>query len=157
MGFDVAVAARLVLEKPGTPGLRRSARLRREPALRARERRRRREALLRFDAGVGVLYATGFLLFPGRTLALFFAYDVDDALRPFLHLAVRMVAVNHYGYVAGLLAAPPERAIKVATGFLVLGGAVIVYAGQLWLDTAPAFWSCTALTTAMIGAHVIVL
>ena len=113
--------------------------------------------MLRFDAGVGVLYATGFLLFPGRTLALFFAYDVDDALRPFLHLAVRMVAVNHYGYVAGLLAAPPERAIKVATGFLVLGGAVIVYAGQLWLDTAPAFWSCTALTTAMIGAHVIVL
>ena len=60
-------------------------------------------------------------------------------------------------FVAGLLAAPPERAIRVATGFLVLGGAVIVYAGQLWLDTAPAFWSCTALTTAMIGAHVIVL
>ena len=26
-----------------------------------------------------------------------------------------MVAINHYGYVAGLLAAPPERAIKVAT------------------------------------------
>ena len=68
-----------------------------------------------------------------------------------------LVAINHYGYVAGLLAAPPERAIRVATGFLVLGGAVIVYAGQLWLDTAPAFWSCTALTTAMIGAHVIVL
>ena len=105
----------------------------------------------------GALYATGFLLFPGRTLALFFAYDFDDALRPFLHLAVRMVAINHYGYVAGLLAAPPERAIRVATGFLVLGGAVIVYAGQLWLDTAPAYWSCTALTTAMIGAHVIVL
>ena len=157
VGFDVAVAARLVLEKQGTPGLRRSARLRREPALRARERRRRREALLRFDAGVGVLYATGFLLFPGRTLALFFAYDVDDALRPFLHLAVRMVAINHYGYVAGLLAAPPERAIKVATGFLVLGGAVVVFAGQLWLDTAAAYWSCTLLTTAMIGAHVIVL
>ena len=113
--------------------------------------------MLRFDAGVGVLYATGFLLFPGRTLALFFAYDFDDALRPFLHLAVRMVAINHYGYVAGLLAAPPERAIQVATGFLVLGGAVVVFAGQLWLDTAPAYWSCTLLTTAMIGAHVIVL
>ena len=70
---------------------------------------------------------------------------------------VSVVAVNHYGYVAGLLAAPPERAIKVATGFLMLGGAVVVYAGQLWLDTAPAYWSCTALTTAMIGAHVIVL
>jgi len=116
-----------------------------------------RTTLLRFDALVGIVYATGFFLFPAKTLSLFFEYEFDPSIRAFLHLAVRMIAVNHLGYVAGLLAAPPEHAIKVATGFLTFGGAFVVYYGQAKLKTAAAFWTCTILTSAMIVAHVLAL
>jgi hypothetical protein len=116
-----------------------------------------RTAILRFDALVGIVYATGFFLFPNKTLSLFFEYEFDPSIRAFLHLAVRMIAVNHVGYVAGLLAAPPEHAIKVATGFLTFGGAIVVYCGQAKLKTTAAFWTCTILTSAMIVAHVLAL
>ena len=116
-----------------------------------------REALIKFHAVIGILYSTGFFLFPGQTLSLFFRYDFDPSIKGFLHLAVRMIAINHLGYVAGLLAAPPERAIRVATGFLAMGGAFVVYYGQAKLQTAALFWSCTVLTTAMILAHVLAL
>ena len=72
-------------------------------------------------------------------------------------MAVRMIAINHFGYVAGLLAAPPEKAIRVATGFLTIGGAFVVYYGQAKLETAAVFWSCTFLTTAMILTHLMAL
>ena len=116
-----------------------------------------REALIRFDVLVGLLYSTLFFLLPGQTLSLFFNYDFDPSIKSFLHLAVRMIAINHAGYVGGLLAAPPEKAIRVATGFLTIGGAFVVYYGQAKLDTAVAFWSCTILTTAMIVAHILAL
>ena len=77
------------------------------------------KSLILFDVLVGILYSTGFLLFPGKTLSLFFRYDFDPSIQAFLHMAVRMIAINHLGYVLGLLAAPPEKAIRVATAFLI--------------------------------------
>lgn len=116
-----------------------------------------REALIRFDVVVGILYSTFFFLFPSRTLSLFFHYDFDPSITQFLHLAVRMIAINHFGYVAGLLAAPPEKAIRVATGFMTIGATFVAYIGHAKLDTSVAFWSCTILTAAMILAHVLAL
>ena len=118
---------------------------------------RRRKWLLRMDSIIGILYATGFFLFPGQTLSLFFQYDFDASIQTFLHMAVRMIAINHLGYVAGLLTAPPEQAIRVATGFLTIGGIFVVYYGQAKLETAALFWSCTILTTALIVAHLLAL
>lgn len=116
-----------------------------------------RQALIKFDVLVGILYSTSFFLFPGETLSLFFNYDFDTSIQRFLHMAVRMIAINHVGYVSGLLAAPPEKAIRVATAFLTIGGAFVVYYGQAKLDTAVAFWSCTILTTVMLLAHLLAL
>lgn len=106
---------------------------------------------------IGILYSTGFFLFPGKTLSLFFNYNFDPSLQAFLHMAVRMIAVNHMGYVAGLLSAPPQTAIRIATTFLTVGGAFVVYYGQAKLETAALFWSCTILTTALIVAHLLAL
>uniref|UniRef100_A0A6V2NRQ1 Protein RFT1 homolog n=1 Tax=Ditylum brightwellii TaxID=49249 RepID=A0A6V2NRQ1_9STRA len=116
-----------------------------------------RKTLIQFDALVGIVYATGFFLFPGQTLSFFFRYDFDPSIEKILHMAVRMIAINHAGYIAGLLSAPPEKAIRVATAFLTIGGSFFVYYGQAKLETAAAFWSCTVLTTLMIVAHLIAL
>jgi hypothetical protein len=116
-----------------------------------------RRLLLKFDVVVGILYSTMFLLFPGQTLSAFFKYSIDEEITPFLHMAVRMVAINHFGYIAGLATAPEEKAIQTATAFIVVGGAVVVYYGQARLDVQWMFLTCTFLTTAMIVAHLIAL
>ena len=116
-----------------------------------------RDTLIKFDVLVGVIYATGFLLFPGRTLSLFFQYDFDPSITKFLHMAVRMIAINHLGYLAGLLSSPPKNAIRIATAFLTIGGAFVVYYGQIQLETATAFWCCTILTSMLILLHLLAL
>lgn len=113
----------------------------------------RRNVLLKVDAIIGLIYASAFFIFPAQTLGVFFKYDFDPSIQDFLCVAVRMIAINHLGYVAGLLSAPPEKAIRIATSFLVVGGAAVVYYGQATLDTQLAFWSCTVMTTALILAH----
>jgi len=125
------------------------------------KRQQRRKTLLQIDTIIGMVYATGFFLFPRRTLEVFFNYPLeynDPSLPPgFWNLVVRMIAINHMGYIAGLLLAPPELAIRVATAFLTLGGAFVVYYGQAQLDTATMFWSCTVLTTLLVAAHLLLL
>mmetsp|Transcript_14929 Transcript_14929/g.27184 ORF Transcript_14929/g.27184 Transcript_14929/m.27184 type:complete len:138 (-) Transcript_14929:77-490(-) len=116
-----------------------------------------RGTILKFDAAVGVIYSSIFLLAPGKTLSTFFKYEFQDSIRPFLHLAVRMIGINHLGYVAGLLTAPKDKAIRTATAFMVVGGCLIVYYGQARLDVQWMFISCTVLTTLMIIAHVLAL
>ena len=41
-----------------------------------------------------------------------------------------MIAINHMGYVAGLVVALPEKAIPVATGFLFPGLNFFVHYGD---------------------------
>ena len=119
--------------------------------------KQQRGAILKFDAAVGVIYSSIFLLAPGKTLSTFFKYEFQDSIRPFLHLAVRMIGINHLGYVAGLLTAPKDKAIRTATAFMVVGGCIVVYYGQARLDVQWMFLSCTILTTLMILAHVLAL
>ena len=119
--------------------------------------KQQRGTILKFDAAVGVIYSSIFLLAPGKTLSTFFKYEFQDSIRPFLHLAVRMIGINHLGYVAGLLTAPKEKAIRTATAFMVVGGCLIVFYGQARLDVQWMFLSCTILTTLMILAHVLAL
>lgn len=95
------------------------------------------------------------MLFPKEVLSAFFKYNFDDSTWPLLCTAVRMVGVNHLGYVAGLLAAPEEFAILIATAFLAVGGILIVFYGQANLEVRGFFMSCTILTALMIVAHIL--
>lgn len=81
--------------------------------------------------------------------------DDDFGLWIFTTLAVRMMAVNHMGLVAGLLVAPPDAAVKMATIFWALLGSSISWV-MLYLreETPPYFWLFTGLITAVIGVHV---
>jgi len=112
------------------------------------------QPLIHFDAAVGILYSLHFLFAPLHAMRCYFRYDLEESdLRKLLALAVRTVAVNHLGYVAGLLVAPPSQAIRVATGFLGVGGAAVVGFGQAFLATKPAHIACSALTLSMFVAH----
>lgn len=49
-------------------------------------------------------------------------YSFDSSVAAFLHKVTLMVAINHLGYVAGLLTSTPDLALRTAAAFLTVGG-----------------------------------
>lgn len=115
--------------------------------------------LIRVVSTFGWAYSFGLFFFPGKAIKLFFRHVdfVGTAVEPVLKLAIRMIAVTHVAYTAAFVAAPSSKAIQVTTAFLTIVGISIFCHTQAKLDTALFFWSCTVVTSMLIGAHLAAL
>lgn len=60
-------------------------------------------------------------------------------------------------YVASLVAAPTEKAIRVATAFISIGGIAVVFFGQIRLDTAPILDLHFSYDLSDLGSYVLSL
>lgn len=124
-----------------------------EQQRRCRRRQQLRQILVRMDACLGI----GFVMMCLQVSETMLKESrIDQKLRDDFGLwilTIRMIAVNHLGLVAGLLVAPPDAAVKIATIFWALLGGVSWVFLFLWEET-PYFWLFTGLVPAVIGVHV---